>query len=127
MKNSYLVLLVVFWLSLPLAYKRDSVALVLNGYDLGLAFELSDFDDDQEKIDDYYYAYKNSFGLIRAIVWSCLFVWLLTFAVSVRQLVTRSLVVPRYVMLSAAAVSGLLLLISILLLTVIRIPVGMVT
>lgn len=127
MRNSYVALLVLFLLSLPLVHKSDSVALVLNGYDLGLAFKTYDVYNDQERIGEYYYAYKNSFGLIRATVWSCLFVWLLTFAVSVRLLVIRSLVAPRYVVLSAAVVSGLLLLTIVLLLTVIRIPVGMVT
>ena len=126
MRSTYIALLVVFFLSLPLAYERDSVAMVLNGYDLGLAFKKYDVNNDQEMIAEYYYAYKNSFWLIRAIVWACLFVWFLTFIVSVRLLLTRSVVAPRYVMLSAAVVSGLLLLVIVLLLTVIKIPVGMV-
>ena len=127
MRNVYFVLVIVFFVSLPLAYKRESIAMLLKGYDSDLALERYDSNNDELMISRHYDARQDASRLIQVIVWGCIIVWLTTFVASVGLLLSRSSVVPFIFPVVMAAASAILLFLFVIFPAIIKIPSGPVT
>ena len=68
MRNAYFVFLIMFFTSLPLAYKREPIALLLKGYDTRLALERYDSNSDEMMISRYSDARQGASRVIQVIV-----------------------------------------------------------
>ena len=93
MKKLYIVLLVLFYISIPLNVYRETISLLANGYSLDLAFKSYE-STNKDMISNYYYAYKESAYLITLIARASIAVWFITFIMSAYVYAKKEIIIP---------------------------------
>lgn len=95
---AYWVLVGLFYISIPLAFNADKIALLSRGYGTALAFEGFNPETDRLTADRYYGAYLDAFPVMHEIAVVTLAIWLVAFAVSASAVTARirrgTIVVP---------------------------------
>lgn len=82
-KAAYVVLVVLFYVSIPVMPNLTEIIFWARGYDRELVFENKDAQHDEERNARYYAAYKKEAPLIVFVARSIVAIWILTLVFSV--------------------------------------------
>jgi len=110
LKMLYVVGLVVFYTSIPIAFNIEKVIFLVSGYDKRLVFDTRDTYDDQKMIEKYYDAYKKASP---AIVFCSRFILLIWIAMLIFSIVVikKGITIPFKLDIITAIISLLLVVI----------------
>ena len=124
MKTAYKITLGTFYISLLFVFYREPVAMLLNGYDLKIAFH--NYDSTYNTVvKGYYSAFKESAYLMTIIVRTSLAIWVLTFIFSIYAIKNKHISLPYKIEKISLTISTIIVFLSIIV-SIIRVPSGVV-
>lgn len=94
LKGAYLIIIIVFYLSIIIGFNKEKIALLVHGYDIELAFKKYDVINDHEMISKYYYAYEESAKTITLITRAAIAIWIVTLLFSSYVVYTKTVTLP---------------------------------
>jgi len=114
-KILYLVIAVLFYVSVVVGLNSEKVALLAHGYDLGLVFQRYDKVNDREMIEKYYDAYEASKRTMTLILRTSMLIWALTALFSIYIVSRHTFVLPFRLEVITLVVSSIVVVVFIVL------------
>jgi hypothetical protein len=108
----YVIVLVVFYLSIPAAFAVEKLIFLARGYDRALVFEKQDTYAGGEMIEKYYDAFRKESRLIAFCSWVILALWTAMLISSI-IVIRMGVAIPFKLDIITVAVSSLLLLLTV--------------
>ncbi len=111
-RNFYIVAIVFFYISIPVAFSIDKVIFFVKGHDKELIFEKKNTYNDPNKVKQYYDAYKKASGLIVLSSRLILLLWIAILIFSF-VMIKKGVSVPFKLEIITSSVSSILVLITV--------------